>query len=250
VTLPRHPAVHLERALAGGSSWPIVVRDDTGERWLVKLRGNAHGAAPLCAEIIVGELATALGLAVPPRAIITLAGRLATDDPHQELADLVRRSGGDNLGLAWLPDARVATAADLAALDRTVAARVVWLDGLVENLDRTAANPNLLVAEGRLWLIDHGAALAFHYAWPALTEATPRRPLAPRAPHALAARAAPLATVDERAAAALTREVLAAAVAAVPDSLLGPDPARDRAAYAAYLWKRLRAPRPFVEPPR
>ena len=135
-------------------------------------------------------------------------------------------------------------------MNRTVAARVVWLDGLVENLDRTAANPNLLVAEGRLWLIDHGAALAFHYAWPALTEAKPRRPLAPRAPHALAARAAPLATVDERAAAALTREVLAAAVAAVPDSLLGPDPARDRAAYAAYLWKRLRAPRPFVEAPR
>lgn len=250
MTLPRHPAVHLERALAGGSSWPIVVRDDAGERWLVKLRGNAHGPAPLVAEVIVGELAAALGLAVPARAIITLAGTLATDDPHQELADLVRRSGGDNLGLAWLPDARVATAADLAALDRTTAARVVWLDGLVENLDRTAANPNLLVAEGRLWLIDHGAALAFHYAWPALTEATPRRPLAPRAPHALAARAAPLATVDERAAAALTREVLAAAVAAVPDSLLGPDPARDRAAYAAYLWKRLRAPRPFVEAPR
>ena len=49
MTLPRHPAVHLERALAGGSSWPIVVRDDAGERWLVKLRGNAHGAAPLCA---------------------------------------------------------------------------------------------------------------------------------------------------------------------------------------------------------
>ena len=68
MTLPRHPAVHLERALAGGSSWPIVVRDDAGARWLVKLRGNAHGAAPLVAEIIVGELAAALGLAVPARA--------------------------------------------------------------------------------------------------------------------------------------------------------------------------------------
>ena len=63
MTLPRHPAVHLERALASGSSWPIVVRDDLGERWLVKLRGNAHGPAPLVAEVIVGELAAALGLA-------------------------------------------------------------------------------------------------------------------------------------------------------------------------------------------
>src|SRR5438876_51753 len=33
------------------------------------------------------------------------------------------------------------------------------------NVDRTARNPNLLLWEGGLWLIDHGAALYFHHNW-------------------------------------------------------------------------------------
>ena len=250
--LPRHRAVHLERALRDGSSWPIVVRDDAGARWLVKLRGAAQGTATLVAEIIVAELAAALDLPVPPRAIVTLAGVLPTDDPHQELADLVARSGGDNLGFAYLPDARLATTAELAALDPAIAARVLWLDGLVANADRTVANPNLMIAAGQLWLIDHGAALPFQYAWAAVTEATPRAPPAPRVAHALAAHAAQLTAVDAAAAARLSRATLEAAVALVPDSLLTPlvrppaTLARLRAAYVAFLWKRLRAPRPFV----
>ena len=35
----------------------------------------------------------------------------------------------------------------------------MWLDALATNVDRTARNPNLLLWHGRLWLIDHGAAL-------------------------------------------------------------------------------------------
>ena len=31
------------------------------------------------------------------------------------------------------------------------------------NVDRTPRNPNLLVWHGRLWLIDHGAALYRHH---------------------------------------------------------------------------------------
>jgi hypothetical protein len=49
----------------------------------------------------------------------------------------------------------------------------------------------------------------------------------------------------------LTREALTDVVARVPDSFLTGRPrewsmARARAAYVAFLWKRLRAPRPFV----
>jgi len=54
----------------------------------------------------------------------------------------------------------------------------------------------------------------------------------------------------------VTRELLEHALATVPDEfllpLLGPGGAaqRLRAAYVAFLWKRLRAPRPFVNPAR
>lgn len=249
--LPRHRAVHVERAVAGGSSWPVVVRDDDDRRWLVKLRGAAQGTGPLVAEVVVAELAAALALPVPARAIVTVDAALTSADPHQELAELLAHSRGDNLGFAFLPDARAATA---DAVEPATAVRILWLDGLVGNLDRTARNPNLLADGDRLWLIDHGASLSFQYAWPAVTEASPQRPLRAREPHLLAAHAPALAAAAPALAALLTRDVLEAALAVVPDSFLAPlvavaTPdalARLRAAHVAYLWKRLRAPQLFA----
>jgi hypothetical protein len=48
---------------------------------------------------------------------------------------------------------------------------VLWLDALVMNRDRTPGNPNIVVAQGRSWLVDHGAAPPFHYDWSSVTEA-------------------------------------------------------------------------------
>ena len=47
-----------------------------------------------------------------------------------------------------------------------VAARVLWLDAFTANVDRTWRNPNLLLWHDDLWVIDHGASLYFHHAWP------------------------------------------------------------------------------------
>jgi hypothetical protein len=60
-----------------------------------------------------------------------------------------------------------------------------------------------------------------------------------------------LASVDSELAALFSREVLAAATARIPDAFLeevGPETsvARSRAVYEAFLWKRLKAPRPFI----
>ena len=64
-----------------GSSWPVVAETEEGH-FLVKLRGAAQGTAPLAAEVIVAELADALGLAVPRRALLhrtpTSRTRIAT----------------------------------------------------------------------------------------------------------------------------------------------------------------------------
>jgi hypothetical protein len=69
-----------ERITAGGrrgSSRPLVVETRAGVR-IVKLRGAAQGTAPLVAEIIVAELAEAIGLAVPPRSLIELPAGIET----------------------------------------------------------------------------------------------------------------------------------------------------------------------------
>jgi hypothetical protein len=101
------------------------------------------------------------------------------------------------------------------------------------------------------WLIDHGAALSFHFDLAHLTEQTARESPFDWASHLFAHHAARVATVDAGCAASLSREVLAEAVAVVPDGFLRAvfpttPAAAIRGVYTALLWKRLKPPRPFL----
>jgi hypothetical protein len=236
------------RADRRGSSWPVVVETDAG-LFHTKLRGAAQAPASLIAEIVVAEIAEAVGLQVPDRVFIEMPLRVPVDDPHEELTQLLRGSVGCNLGFAYLDDARVFRPTDVRRLDTSLASTIFWLDGLVQNPDRTANNPNLLWSRGRLWLIDHGASLGFQHRWEDVTEDSPRVPGWPRDDHIMRARATALALVDATLFAAVTREVLQAAVDAVPDDYFrGVDTWRRRAAYVAFLWKRLKEPRGWAGP--
>jgi hypothetical protein len=232
-----------------GSSWPVLV--DVGERKVVvKLRGTAEGLRPLVAEIVVGALADALGLPTPERLLVELPAQLASDDPHEELRDLLDRSLGLNLGLRYLEGFRNVTLADAERIKPELAAAIVWLDAWVQNPDRSERNTNLMIKAGQVWLIDHGAALTFHHDWASVTEQAPRDAGRFVADHLLQVSEAQLQAADAELAPKIKRETLERALAEVPDSFLAElgagDLARVRAAYVAYLWKRLRTPRPFV----
>src|SRR5688572_8325686 len=146
-------ALRVLRSERGGSSWPVLVDTDAGV-FHTKLRGAAQAPASLVAEIIVGALADALGLNVSARVLIDIPPGVPVDDPHQELRDLLHRSIGRNLGFQYMPDVRSFHAIDVPQVDRELASKIVWLDGLVQNPDRTVKNPNLLWSQGALWLID------------------------------------------------------------------------------------------------
>ena len=242
--------LRAERVLSAfrGSSWPVLVQ--TEERKLVvKLRGTAQGLLPLMAELVVGCLADVLGLATPERFLVEVGAGLPSDDPHEELGDLLRRSVGLNLGLTWLEGFRNVTVADAGRIRPELGAAIVWLDAFVQNPDRTARNTNLMIKAGQIQLIDHGAALGFHHDWQSVTEQSPREPGSFVADHLLQVSEQQLLAADAELAPKLSREALEKAVAEVPNDFLlplGNDPARLRAAYVAYLWKRLKAPRPFA----
>jgi hypothetical protein len=247
--LPRHTALRVLGARRG-SSWPVVVQTPAGQ-FLTKLRGAAQGTAPLIAEIIVAEIATLLGLPVPDRAIVTLEEDVPSDDERDELLDLIRASRGENLGFRFLAGATDLRADQVGLVSSDVATRTVWLDGLVMNPDRTAMSPNILLWHRQPWLIDHGAALPFHYEWSSVTEDSPRSrgPLARE--HLLGGRVEHMRAVDESCASLLSRDNLTTSVARVPRAFLtstfpGDDPDRIREAYVAFLWKRLKPPRPFL----
>ncbi len=244
-----YAARRVLRSDRAGSSWPVLVETDAGI-FYTKLRGAAQAPASLVAEIVVGGLADALELPVPARVLIEIRSDVCIDDPHQELRRLVRASVGMNLGFQVLPGVQPFHAVDAARVDPDQASSIVWLDGLVQNPDRTTKNPNLIWSHGQLWLIDHGASLGFQHAWSRVTEQSPRACGWPAANHALYSRATRLGLVDERLTHRVGRDVLQSTVDAIPDDLLAEDGEearrRRRAAFVAFLWKRLKRPRPFV----
>jgi len=237
------------RADRGGSSMPVLVETDAGV-FYTKLRGAAQAPASLVAEIIVGALADALGLSVPARVLIEIPVAIPIDDPHWELGQLLRRSVGRNLGFQLLSNVSSFTPPDVSRVDAEVASKTVWLDGLVQNPDRTTKNPNLLWSHDQLWLIDHGASLGFQHDWHRVTEESPRSTGWDARRHVLHERAVQLAHLDDELSALLPRTVLESAVQQVPDEFLleasSDATFRRRAAYVAFLWKRLKTPRPFV----
>ncbi|MCC6243467.1 MAG: hypothetical protein IT353_11540 [Gemmatimonadaceae bacterium] len=235
-------AVEVLRRERSGSSLPVIVRATDGTEWFTKLAGSAQGVLPLVAELIVAEIADTLGLLVPARALVTIPPAIPSVDQNDELRDLLDASVGTNVGFAVLEQARNLTRAEYERVPLDVAASVLWLDMLVQNHDRTPANPNMMVRRGRYWLIDHGATLPVHHDWERLTEDTPRQPYA--IDHHLLGWAAPVLSLTHQAMRPLvTREVLEAAVRDVPDVWMAEnvaDAPRRRVLYAAYLWKRLR----------
>jgi hypothetical protein len=247
-------ATRYVTALREGGSLPGLVEADDDGLYVVKFRGAGQGPRVLVAEWIAGELGRAIGLSVPDLVAIEVDGSLGDAEPDGEIHDLVRASDGLNLGMDFLPGALAfnpAVASMSMPVDPTVAADTVWLDALVMNPDRTVRNPNLLLWHGRLWLIDHGAALYVHHTWRDPDDHA-RRPFEQIRDHVLLPFAGSIDDADQRHAARIDESVLTAIVDALPDAWLphdanAGDADAQRAAYVRYLVRRLETPRSFVE---
>jgi hypothetical protein len=202
----------------------------------VKFRGAGQGQKALVAEVITGELGRALGLPVPELAVVELDPVIGRSEPDQEVQELLKASGGSNLGMDFLPGA-IGFDPLAHRVDGELASRVLWLDAFTENVDRSWRNPNLLMWHGRLWLIDHGASLYFHHNW-ARASAAVSRPYKGD-DHVLRGFATDLDAADAELAPRVTSALLERVLAMVPDEWLGDDPAGDRAAYAEHLLARV-----------
>jgi HipA-like kinase len=219
--------------LREGGSLPAIVEADNLGTYVMKFRGAGQGPLALVAEIIAGELARRLGLRVPELVLAGLDPRIASSEPDPEIQDLLRASEGLNLGVDFLPGSFGFDPLGWTAA-RDFASQVLWFDALVQNVDRTWRNPNLLVWHGDIWLIDHGAALYFHHNWPT---ADPKRPFDAR-DHVLGDRGAAGLEAAHAALAPLVTETLLQEVT----GLVPPDWFGDRGAGAYVEYLALRAP--------
>ncbi len=237
--------------LREGGSLPAIVEADDLELYVLKFRGAGQGPLALVAELISGEIGRALGLNVPELVLMEVDPALGRNEPDEEIRDLLRASVGLNLALDYLPGSVMFDPAAGDVVDSNLASAGVWFDAFVTNVDRSARNPNLLWWHKKLYFIDHGATLYFHHNWQNVEQAV-LSPFATIRDHVLLPAANHIAEVDTALRARLNNALFEEILEQVPDAWLLPEPgsstpAQKRAAYVAYLARRLAAAPSFVE---
>lgn len=165
--------VQYVHPLREGGSLPAIVKGGDEFLYVLKFRGAGQGKKALIAEFIGGELARAMDLNVPELVFMNLDDSFSKTEPDEEIQDLLKFSVGLNLGLHFLSGA-ITFDPLVSRVDAMTASKVVLLDSLISNIDRTAKNTNLLKWNNELWVIDNGASFYFHHNWTTWKNHLPR----------------------------------------------------------------------------
>lgn len=235
--------------LREGGSLPAIVEAEDCGLYVLKFHGAGQGVRALVAELIAGELARVLGLMVPELVLMRVDGALGRNEPDSEIRELLKKSVGLNVALDYLPGSIAFDPIVGPAPPAELASRIVWLDALVMNVDRTPKNPNLLCWHQELYLIDHGAALYFHHGDDPPAQAA-RSPFQAIRQHVLLPWAGALGEADRVSRARLDPAAVARVLAQVPEPWLaegGQDAPARRAMYQEFFERRLETAATFVE---
>ena len=245
--LPVVTATRYVTPLKEGGSLPGIVEASDDGTYVLKFRGAGQGLKVLVAEVVVAGLAGLIEVPVPALAVVNLDARIAKYEADEEVQDLLTASVGSNLGIDFLPGSLGYDGSRPPPVD--LAERIIWLDALTANVDRTWSNPNLLVWHGRTWAIDHGAALYFHHSWPSRPPSPERFAAQPFdvSRHVLRQVAGDISARHAELAERLTPDAVSTVVDSVPAEWLEPtadlpDVAAIRAAYVELLAARLGRP--------
>ncbi|SOD14503.1 HipA family kinase [Pedobacter xixiisoli] len=234
--------------LREGGSMPAIAEADDGFLYVLKFRGAGQGHKALISEIIGGEIARALGLKMPELVFANLDEAFGRTEPDEEIQDLLKASVGLNLALHYLSGA-ITYDPTINKVDSNLASKIVWMDCLLTNMDRTARNTNMLYWHKELWLIDHGASLYFHHSWQNWEEQA-KRPFVLVKDHVLLPQASEIAAVDAELKAILTPQLIDNILALIPDEWLDErsfeKPEDQRKAYAYFLNTRIENSSVFV----
>ena len=234
--------VQYIKPLREGGSLPAIVKADDGFLYVLKFRGAGQGKKALIAELIGGELARAIGLKVPEMVFMNLDDSFSKTEPDEEIQDLLKFSVGLNLGLHFLSSA-ITYDPLVSRVDEMTASKVVLLDSLISNIDRTAKNTNLLHWNKELWVIDHGASFYFHHNWDTWKNHLSRTfPLIKD--HVLLSRATRLAEAGHEIKQSIESNKFEEIIATIPDDWLQSEsdtltPEEMRSAYIEYLNAKL-----------
>lgn len=228
--------------LREGGSMPAIIEADDDFLYVLKFRGAGQGTRALIAELLGGEIARALGLRVPELVFAELGPDFGRLEPDEEIQDLLKFSVGLNLGVHFLSGA-ITYDPVANSVDPLTASKIVWLDALLMNVDRTVKNTNMLIWHKELWLIDQGASLYFHHSWQNW-EQQAKKPFVQIKDHVLLQQANALAEIGDALKDVLNEAFIQELIRLIPDDWLADEATfqsteEHRQAYAQFLNERI-----------
>lgn len=230
--------------LREGGSLPALAEASDGFRYAVKFKGGGHGSKSLISELVGGLVAKAFKFKVPEYVLLELSALFGITEPDREVQDLLRKSEGTNVGLHFLDGAFTFDPA-VNKVDALYASKLVWLDAFLTNVDRMRQNPNMMIWNNEIWLIDHGASLYFHHSGRDVEEAA-LDPFPYIKGHVLLPYASRLEEADKLMRQAITPRTLDKIIDLLPSEWLGEEVEKTRDVYKRFLTKRLANSSVFV----
>jgi hypothetical protein len=165
-SIPQLEAVTFEEVKTSGKSMPMAMLciNSAGEvagTYIVKLYASiALREASLAREIYAALLGHALGLNIPPAAIVNISPDFYKVIKETVIAERVKVSPGLNFGSKYYGQQNLPPL-DIPASHLAKAADVFAFDMLIRNYDRRRDNPNMSQTADGYIIIDHEEALSY-----------------------------------------------------------------------------------------
>ena len=139
IALRRANVTRYITPLREGGSLPAIVEVDDGFMYVLKFKGAGQGVKALIADLIGGEIARAAGLKVPEFILPDLDEAFGRTEPDEEIQDLLKKSIGTNFAVHYLSGA-ISYDPSVNNVDPLTASKIVWIDAMLMNVDRTPKN--------------------------------------------------------------------------------------------------------------
>jgi len=152
-------ALHFYEELRKGSSLPLLIGGDDGNRYVVKLNGAGDGVLSNVIEWVSSKLGGLLQIPVLQPLFVAIDANFAEQAGDPETIKLLEKSVGINLGTPYLPGASPYSARYAQRIDDFLKQQIFLFDLFLLNVDRTDVNPNMIVHDGELWCLDYSSAM-------------------------------------------------------------------------------------------
>lgn len=148
--------IDVHSSTNSGSSHPVIALASDGKKYLIKLRGGLSGSFATLNEWVCLKMAKALGLPVLDSLPMLVTEETNCVALYIENRELVKKSIGLNVAFPYYEGVKPFR---IETLNVAIAQQLLLFDLFTVNMDRTAANPNIVDVNGVMNIIDFEGSL-------------------------------------------------------------------------------------------